>query len=71
MDNVDRLRQARHQAVKLQRRIWLVQLAFWPVVVLTTLIVAALGVRWLQRRQRTSATSATPARPPAGDAQAG
>jgi hypothetical protein len=48
-----------------------VQLAFWPVVVLTTLIVAALGVRWLQRRQRTSATSATPAGPPAGDAQAG
>jgi hypothetical protein len=71
MDNVDRLRQARHQAVKLQRRIWLVQLAFWPVVVLTTLIVVALGVRWLQRRQQTSPTSATPARPPAGDAQAG
>ncbi len=69
MDNVARLRAARHQAVKVQRRIWLVQLAFWPAVVLTSVILALLGVRWLQRRRRASVAPTAPPRSPADNGQ--
>ncbi len=69
MDNVSRLRQARHEAVKLQRRIWLIQAAFWPTVLLTVVLIAVVAVRWLRRRQRVSSASIAPA--PAQDAQAG
>lgn len=70
MDNVARLRRARHEAVKLQRRIWLAQIAFWPAVVLAFGLIAVLGVRWLQRRHRTATEGAAPSRPPAQDARA-
>jgi hypothetical protein len=69
MDNVSRLRRARHEAVKLQRRMWLIQAAFWPTVLLTVVVIAVMAVRWLRRRQRVS--SASVARAPAQDAQAG
>jgi lipopolysaccharide export LptBFGC system permease protein LptF len=70
MDNLARLQQARREVVKVQRRMWLVQAIFWPAVVLLFVLIAVVGVRWLQRRRRAVAASATPTRPPADDAQA-
>lgn len=69
MDNLARLRQARRKVVKLQRRIWLMEATFWPAVVLTFVLIALTGVRWLQRRRRATTTSATPTRAPADDAR--
>ena len=70
MDNLTRVRQVRREAVKIQRRIWLVQLAFWPAFVLTLVLIVVVGVQWLQHRRRALAAPAVPARPPANDAQA-
>ncbi len=70
MDNLARLQQARREVVKVQRRMWLIQAAFWPAVVLFFVLIALVGVRWLQRRQRAVTASATPTQPPADDAQA-
>jgi hypothetical protein len=70
MDNVARLKQARSTVVKAQRRIWLVQAAFWPALVLSFVLIAVVGVRWLQRRQRAVTASTALTRPPADDAQA-
>jgi lipopolysaccharide export LptBFGC system permease protein LptF len=70
MDNLARLQQARREVVKVQRRMWLVQAIFWPAVVLLFVLIAVVGVRWLQRRRRAVTASATPTRPPADDAQA-
>ena len=70
MDNLTRVRQVRREAVKIQRRIWLVQLAFWPAVVLTVVLIVVVGVQWLQHRRRALAAPAAPAGPPANDAQA-
>jgi hypothetical protein len=69
MDNVARLKQARRTVVTAQRRIWLLQAAFWPALMLSFVLVAVVGVRWLQRRQR--AVTAPPTPPPADDAQVG
>ncbi len=71
MDNVSRLRRARHEAVKLQRRIWLIQAALWPTVLLTFVLIAVVTVRWLRRRQRVSTASVAPPPAPAQNAQAG
>ncbi len=68
MDNVSRLRRARHEALKLQRRVWLIQVAFWPTVLLTLVLIALITLRWVRRRQRVSTASA-PA--PGAEAQAG
>jgi hypothetical protein len=70
MDNVARLKQARSTVVKAQRRIWLAQLAFWPALVLSFVLIAVVGVRWLQRRQRAVTASTASIRPPADDTQA-
>jgi hypothetical protein len=52
MDNLVRLRQARRRVVKVQRRIWLLQVAFWPAVALGLTVAACAVARliWLRRR---------------------
>ena len=70
MDNLARLKQVRRETVKVQRRIWLIQLAFWPAVVLTSVLIVVVGVRWWQHRRRALTAPAAPAGPPANDAQA-
>ena len=55
MDNVDRLRQARRRAVKVQRRIWLLQVAFWPAVALGSVVAAFAAARLIRRRRQAEA----------------
>jgi hypothetical protein len=55
MDNLVRLREARSQVVKVQRRIWILQAIFWPVVVLGGIVIATAVAR-LAWRQFSSAT---------------
>jgi hypothetical protein len=50
MDNLVRLRQARNRVVKVQRRIWILQAAFWPVVVLGGIVIASAVARLAWRR---------------------
>ena len=69
MDNLARLNQVRREAVKVQRRIWLIEAAFWPAVVLTSVVIVVAGARWLQRRRHASTTSAAPPRQPVDDGQ--
>jgi hypothetical protein len=52
MDNLVRLRQARDRVVKVQRRIWILQAAFWPVVVLSGIVIATAVARLAWRRYR-------------------
>jgi hypothetical protein len=59
MDNLDRVRPVLTRVAKVQRRIWLLQAAFWPVVTLVGIVAAgAVGVlAW--RRHRATAAAAT------------
>jgi hypothetical protein len=50
MDKVTRLRHAQQRLLKVQRRLWLAQLAMWPTLIITG-VVAAAGVVWLLRRR--------------------
>ena len=50
MDNLVRLRQARRQVVKVQRRIWILQALFWPVVALGSVAIATTVARLAWRR---------------------
>jgi hypothetical protein len=50
MDNLVRLRQARSQVVKIQRRLWILQAAFWPVVVLGGILILTVVGRLAWRR---------------------
>ncbi len=54
MDNEGRLRQARRRVVTVQRRIWLLQVAFWPAVALGFAVAAFTVVRLIWRRRRTA-----------------
>jgi hypothetical protein len=64
MDNLDRLRQARRRVVKAQRRIWLVQVAFWPAVAVGLIVAAfaAAGLMW-RRRQAAALVDSLPVAP--------
>jgi hypothetical protein len=42
MDTLTRLRRAEKRIVKAQRRVWLLQVAFWPALVLAGLGAATL-----------------------------
>jgi hypothetical protein len=55
MNNLVRLREARSQVVKVQRRIWILQAVFWPVVVLGGIVIAAAVARLAWRRYSSSA----------------
>jgi hypothetical protein len=57
MNNVVRLRQARSGLMRVQRRIWILQALFWPVVILGSLVIATTGARLAWRRY-TAATVA-------------
>lgn len=50
MDTVTRLRHTRQRLMKVQRRLWLAQIAMWPTLVITGVAVVA-GVVWLLRRR--------------------
>ena len=50
MDNVVRLRHARSQVMKVQRRIWILQALLWPVVALSSIVIAATVARLAWRR---------------------
>jgi hypothetical protein len=69
MDNLARLNQVRREAVKVQRRIWLIEAAFWPAVALTFVVIVVVGARLLQRRRRALTASAAPPRHPADNGQ--
>jgi len=54
MDNVARVRRASIRVAKVQRRIWLLQTIFWPVVVIGGLVtVVVVGSRVWRRRNAT------------------
>jgi hypothetical protein len=55
MDNLVRLREARRRVVKIQRRIWILQAAFWPVVVLGGILIATTVARLVWRRYNAAA----------------
>jgi len=55
MDNLVRLREARSHVVKIQRRIWILQAAFWPVVVLGGILIVITVGRLAWRRFRSAA----------------
>lgn len=57
MDNLVRLREARSQVVKVQRRIWILQAIFWPVVVLGGIVVAVGVARLAWRRYSSPAAT--------------
>ena len=50
MDTVTRLRHTQQRLLKVQRRLWLAQLAMWPTLVLTGTVVVAGAVWYLRRR---------------------
>ena len=55
MDNLVRLRQARGRVVKVQRRTWLLQVAFWPAVTLGFIVAVVAVARLAWRRRRAAA----------------
>jgi hypothetical protein len=59
MDTLTRLRHAQKRIFKVQRRVWLVQAAFWPTVVLVGFGAGAL----LFVRQRGKRPASTPEQP--------
>jgi hypothetical protein len=64
IETSQRLRRTQRKVLRLQRRMWLAQLAVWPTaIVLAVLLVGALWVLW----QRRSA-GRRPASAPAADA---
>jgi hypothetical protein len=51
MDNVARVRRASIRVAKVQRRIWLLQAIFWPVVAISTIVAAIAVGNWAWRRR--------------------
>ncbi len=54
MDNVARVRHASMRVAKVQRRIWLLQTIFWPVVAIGGLVTAFAVGSWAWRRRTTA-----------------
>ncbi len=66
---VRRVRNGQKRVLRLQRRLWLAELALWPAAIACTALVAAGGWVWWQRRSRgrqaeTAANAWTPAPAP-------
>ena len=51
MDNVARVRRASMRVAKVQRRIWLLQTIFWPVVAIGGIVTAIAVGNWAWRRR--------------------
>jgi hypothetical protein len=51
MDNVARLWQASVRVASVQRRIWLLQAIFWPVVAIGGILTAIAVGSWVWRRR--------------------
>jgi hypothetical protein len=62
MDTLARARDASIQVGRIQRRIWLIQTVFWPLVGITGLVLAFVAVRSVWRRRETP-THVVPAAP--------
>ena len=54
MDNVARVRRASIRVAKVQRRIWLLQTIFWPVVAISGIVAAIAVGSWALRRRKAS-----------------
>jgi hypothetical protein len=67
MDTLARARDASIQVGRIQRRIWLIQTVFWPLVGIIGVVLAFVAVRSVWRRRETP-TWVAPAAPqePAG-----
>jgi heme/copper-type cytochrome/quinol oxidase subunit 2 len=55
MDNVTRVRQASIRVAKVQRRIWLLQMIFWPVVAISGIVTVIAVGSWVWRRRNATA----------------
>ncbi len=62
-----RLGRAERNVLRLQRRLWLAQVAMWPTVIVLAVLLA-VGVLWLARRRSTGGRHAAA---PAADGPAG
>lgn len=62
MDNIARLRQVPAHVVRVQRRIWLLQAAFWSLITLSC-IAAVIAVTRSMRRQHDATASLQAAAP--------
>jgi hypothetical protein len=51
MDNVARVRQASIRVAKVQRRIWLLQTIFWPVLAISGIVTAIAVGSWVWNRR--------------------
>ncbi|UMB69447.1 hypothetical protein [Mycobacterium paraterrae] len=51
MENLARVRHASRQVARAQRRIWLLQTLFWPVVALCGIAVVVVVVRRVRRHR--------------------
>jgi hypothetical protein len=52
MDNVARVRRASIRVAKVQRRVWLLQTIFWPVVAIGGIVTAIAIGSWALRRRK-------------------
>lgn len=52
MDNVARVRRASIRVAKVQRRVWLLQAIFWPVVAIGGIVTAIAVGSWALRRRK-------------------
>lgn len=66
MANLARVREGSIQVAKVQRRIWLVQAVFWPLVAVGGVAIAVVIARSVWRRGRATPTGGIPS-PPAVD----
>ncbi|BBZ45142.1 hypothetical protein [Mycobacterium parmense] len=64
-DTARRVRRGQREVLRLQRRLWLAQLAFWPGVVLIGVVASAAA--WAAWRRRSRAASPLPSYQPASD----
>lgn len=54
MDNLVRLRHAQSRVMRVQRRVWILQALFWPVVTLGSIVIATTVARLAWRRYNAS-----------------
>jgi hypothetical protein len=67
MDNLARVRRASIEVAKVQRRFWLLQTVFWPVVVIGGVVtVVAVGSRVWRRRKAAAQTDQAGITSPSG-----
>lgn len=67
MDRVARVRQASIKVGKIQRRVWLIQALFWPVVAVAGIVTVVTVGRLVWRRRTAAAGSHGAVADPAGN----